>query len=180
MHYPSTIGFERLGQFPRAQVSENATLIDITFENFPFNGNSDARDGRLALELFVVHGPNVKNGELQQDQSLDDEYTPSVFSSWTYNVSGEVEDFHDMGGYIHWKPISYQSEGRKSTESQQIKLLPTDEFDACVNNSLPEGLARALYGDIVALNETLNVTRWYAVFGTDGDDTYLSPDYSTW
>lgn len=175
MHYPSAVGFERLGQFPRAQVSENATLIDITLQNYNFHDISDNVGGRLALELFVVHGPKVKPGEFQQHQSLDDEYTPSVFSSWTYNVSGDDSKFHDLGGYIHWKPISYQSKGRKSTESQQINLVPTADVDACTNYSSLEGLAAALFG-----GNASNVTRWYAVFGTDGDDTYLSPDYSTW
>ena len=176
MHYPSAVEFERLSQFPRAQVSENATLIDITIQNYEFHGTSpDTVGGRLALELFVVHGPKVKPGEFQQHQSLDDEYTPSVFSSWTYNVSGDDSKFHDLGGYIHWKPISYQSESRKSTESQQITLVSTADVDACTNYSSLEGFAAALFG-----SNASNVTRWYAVFGTDGDDTYLSPKYSTW
>ena len=174
MHFPSAIEFERLSQFPRAQISENATLIDITFQKFEFHNTSEDVGGRLALELFIVHGPMVKPGELKQAQTLDDEYTPSVFSSWTYNVSGNISKFHDLGGYIHWKPISYQSEARKSTESQQIKLIT--DTQACTLNRLPKGLAAALYGGDVSLN----VTRLYAVFGTDGDDTYLSPDYSTW
>ena len=175
MHFPSAVEFERLSQFPRAQISENATLIDITLQNFKFHNTSEDMGGRVALELFVVHGPMVNPGELTQAQTLDDEYTPSVFSSWTYKVSGNVSKFHDLGGYIHWKPISYQSPSRKSTESQQIKLVTTADTEACTRHRPPEGLAAALYGGGVS-----NVTRLYAVFGTDGDDTYLSPDYSTW
>ena len=125
--------------------------------------------------MFVVHGPNVKPGEFQQDQSLDDEYTPSVFSSWIYNVSGSDSNFHDMGGYIHWKPISYQSSARKSTESQQITMITTAGTQACTVDQPPRGLALALLN-----NRASNVTRWYAVFGTDGDDTYLNSNYSTW
>jgi hypothetical protein len=177
MHFPSSVEFERLRQFPRAQVSENATLIDITLQNYNFHNTSDTVGARVALEMFVVHGPKVKPGEFQQDQSLDDEYTPSVFSSWTYNVSGDDSKFSDLGGYIHWKPISYQSEARKSTESQQINLVPTADVDACTNHSSLEGLAATLYDGIAS-----NVTRWFAVFGTDGDDTYLDSElkYSTW
>ncbi len=125
--------------------------------------------------MFVVHGLNVKHGKFQQGQSLDDEYTPSVFSSWTYNVSGNDTDFHDMGGYIHWKPISYQSSARKSTESQQINIVTTADTQACRSYPPLRGLASALFGD-----EVSNVTRWYVVFGTDGDDTYLTSEYSTW
>ena len=168
---------ERLGEFPRAQISENATLIDIAFQKFNITSPDDSDlASRLALEMYIIHGPKVKNGSVHQDQSIDDEYTPSVFSTWTYNVSGNDSKFHDLGGYLHWKPISYQDPSRKSTESQQVNVVSAGDTLACLADSPPLGLAMALFGDV----KRSNMTRWFAVFGTDGDDTYLNSHYSTW
>lgn len=178
-----TVGFKRLGKFPKPQISENATMVDITVRNFTEADNDQTdTDGRLALEMFIIHGSNVENGTVTEKEYLDDEYTPSIFSSWTYNVSGKdiSSNFNDMGGYLHWKPISYQDSARKSTTSQQIKVKSAGNASECELRTLPKGLATALFGDVVNPVSVSNVTRWFAVFGTDGDDTYLDPTYSTW
>lgn len=150
--------------------------------NFTLTGGDDSDDdqksSRLALEMFLIHGPQVKNGSLTLDRYLDDEYTPSIFSSWTYNVSGKhLRDFYNMSGYLHWKPISYQDNTRRSTISQQVTIKTAGDAQECSVKLLPKGLATALFGDKV---NSLNVTRWFAVFGTEGDDSYFSPEYSTW
>ena len=124
--------------------------------------------------MVVLHGKNVKNGSILLKRTNDDEYTPSVFSSLTYNMSAP------LGGFIQWKPISYQNSGRKSTASQQVSVLPTGLVEECQLKSVPEGLASALYGSHVNGTEIGNITRWFAVFGTPGDDSYTRPDYNTW
>ena len=130
--------------------------------------------------MFIVHGPKVNNGSVSQITYLDDEFTPSIFSSWTYNVSGNMSVSDDLGGYLHWKPISYQDSGRKSTVSQQVNVVSAGDIPECQLLTLPKGLATALFGDDVNPVTVSNVTRWFAVFGTDGDDNYLDPKYSTW
>ena len=143
-------------------------------ENYPFRYNTS----RLALEVMLVHGANVKNGSILLNQTNDDEYTPSVFSTFTYNTSGKLSNSSSLGGYAQWKPISYQSEGRKSTSSQQVTVVPTAHVPECEVQEVPEGLATALFGS--SLQNVSNVTRWMVVFGTPGDDTYINPTYNTW
>lgn len=183
--FPSIVGFDRQDFFPKPQISENATLVELIFQNFQFNltnpKDEDSKNAsRLALEMFIVHGSRVKNGTNKLHQYIDDEFTPSIFSSWTYDVSGRDKDRSDLGGYLHWKPISYEDASRKSTLSQQIHVLSAGNDSSCEVSKLPLGLATALFGDYVEYAKVSNVTRWFVVFGTDGDDANLNPKYSTW
>ena len=159
-------------------------MVDIIFQNFKFNLTCDDDDdkcSRLALEMLIVHGPQVQNGSSSVHKYLDDEFTPSVFSSWTYGVQGKSQVDPGLKGYLHWKPISYEDSDRKSTTSQQINILSGGNDSSCTISDLPASLATALFG--VRVNDSTrmsNVTRWFAVFGTDGDDSNLSPSYATW
>ena len=102
--------------------------------------------------------------------SLDDEYTPSVFTTNTYEMH---ED--ELTGFLQWKPISYQSAFRKSTESQQVIMVHTAGIEYCDSDTVPEGLGLRVFGRSVS-----NITRWFAVFGTPGDDTFLPTAYISW
>lgn len=127
----------------------------------------------------MVHGKNVRNGTIAVDKTTDDEYTPSVFSTYTYNTSGSKNSSNSIGGYIQWKPISYQSSGRKSTSSQQVRVIQVESEEECDVSAVPEGLASALYGLDVE-NSSVTVVRWFVVFGTPGDPTYIQSKYNTW
>lgn len=171
-----TSATERLKYFPKTLFTENSTTFDIVSENYQFTKNIGKKDNysRLALEVVVLHGKDVENGSILLERTTDDEYTPSVFSWFTYNMSAP------LGGFAQWKPISYQSNKRKSTASQQVSVLPTGSVEECQLSSVPEGLARALYGSDVNGTSIKNITRWFAVFGTPGDDSYIRPGYNTW
>ena len=175
---PEVVGEERLKYFPRTLFHENATTFDLISENYPFV-NPDM--SRLALEVVLVHGKNVNNGSNSMLQTNDDEYTPSVFSSYSYLTSGRNLSVNKTRvGYLQWKPISYQDGTRKSTSSQHLGVVSADmpEDVDCRVEEIPASLASYLYGsDPGAVG---NVTHWFVVFGTSGDDTHLSPGYNTW
>ena len=115
--------------------------------------------------MYVVHGSGVKNGTIYQHKYLDDEYTPSVFMSWSYNVSASGNDsgVDDMGGYLHWKPISYQDHSRKSTTSQQVRVVSAGGYPECSVESLPRGLATALFGEEAVSYTHLTLPTIYSV-----------------
>lgn len=173
-HIPDIVGEERLEYFPRTSFSENSTTFDLTSENYHFVNSSS----RLALEVLIIHGENVRNGSVTIVKTMDDEYTPSVFSSYTYQTSGAFINKTRVG-YVQWKPISYQSNSRKSTSSQQLNIVSADmpEDIDCEVDEVPAGLASSLYGTDFGHG---NITHWFVVFGTAGDPTYLSPSYNTW
>jgi len=166
-----------LSYFPQTLFFENSSTFDVIIEKFPYKlsnvSNPEAKNAsRLALEVFIIHGPNTLNGSIDTAKSLDDEYTPSMFTTLTYEIDSGLPDEQ---GYLQWKPISYQSLGRKSTESQLVNMLYTAGGLYCDTVVIPPGLAHGIFA-----NSTSNVTRWFAVFGTPGDDTYLNSGYFTW
>ncbi len=117
----------------------------------------------------------------------DDEFTPSVFSTYTYNTSGKSNgkthpSNQSLGGYIQWKPISYQSDKRRSTSSQQVFVQESASVEVCQLEDVPLGLASVLYGiNATAIAEMGgNVTRWFVVFGTSGDNNFYNSPYNTW
>ena len=171
---PEFAGEDRLKYFPKTLFTENSTTFDFIIENFFLNSAYNNR--RLALEVMIVHGENVRNGSINIKKTVDDEYTPSVFSTYTYMTSGK-NDTPSNRGYVQWKPISYLSSKRKSTSSQQVTILPAGSSDSCQVENVPEGLASALFGK--EMTKTSNITRWFVVFGTSGD-TFVNSDYNTW
>ena len=139
-------------------------MFDLVIEN-PLYMLSYNRS-RIALEVLVVHGPNVTNGSVNISKTLDDEYTPSVFKAFSY--------LFGSNGYFQWKPISYQSQTRQTTKAQQANMVyAPDDFV----EEIPPSLASAVFGND---SHELNVTRWFMVIGTPKDQSYINSNYSTW
>ena len=168
----------RLGYFPKSLFTNTSTTFDFAFANFPYSNIStcgtetdNTTCARLVLKMYLVHGPNTLNGTLISNFSLDDEYTPSVFLTKAYLFGTQPSV---SPGYLQWKPISYLSSNRQSTSSQQANMVTSINEET----TLPDSLASALFG--VDADEKMNVTVLYLVFGTEGDDNNMNPDYLTW
>lgn len=151
-----------LPYLPRTHYTENSTTFDLIVQNFPYR----SANSRIILEMYIVSGPSLQAaGDVKKKHWIDDEYTPSVFETFTY-------PFGDS--YLQWKPISYQSQSRQSTASQQANYLAYGGLQPSDQGELPRGLASAVF------RPGANVTRFYMVIGTPGDGTYLSTAYFTW
>lgn len=181
----TTTGLSRLPHFPKSILTVNNTAFDIVIKNFTYRlKDSNNRDksfyyntNRLAIELMIVHGPQVANGSVSRNKHFDDEYTPAVFTTYQYEFGMDSRAPSSHLGYLQWKPVSYTSSGRASTSSQQINMADTS--NVLFNASLPMGLASALFGKLCT-GKLCNVTLVYMVFGTSGDDSALSSTYLTW
>lgn len=163
----------RLSYFPKTLYSENSTTFDFVFRNFEYSNisrnkkDSNLKYGRLVLEMLFVHG-QLKNGSVKERFSKDDEYTPSVFITNNYLFGGNGT----FDGFLQWKPISYLSGSRKSTQSQQANLINGEIGDV----DIPPSLAYALYG-----SENAGIVQpVYMVYGTGGDDNNPNADYVSW
>lgn len=157
--------------FPKTLYTVNSTYFDFVFSNFNYSTNLDDEDnGRLVLEMQLVYG-GLTPGQLQEKFSRDDEYTPSVFI--TYN---QLFDDDYSQGYLQWKPISYLSSKRKSTQSQQALSNDKCKPDIILEDLNP-GLVPALYKDSIDAGEIVPL---YIVFGTEGDDNNPCPSYVSW
>ena len=123
-----------------------------------------------------MHGSSFKNGSIVKKWTVDDEYTPSVFSSYTYQTEAKSASLkNNQTWFLQWKPISYQDSSRKSTSSQQVTIVPTGNLEECVLEEIPDSLVSRVYKGNVG-----NITRWFVVFGTSGDDSSIPPVYNTW
>ena len=157
--------YER-GYFPKPWYTANSTTFDLMMKNFVYRLPGKA--SRLALEIELVQGLGVAdNGTLGQKYSKDDEYTPSIFYTRFFSFGGEQGH-----GHVRWKPITYITRHRKSSESQQANAVlggPVNETE------LPGSLARAIFGDDYSHRTTI-----YLVFGTEKDDNGLNSGMYTW
>ena len=135
-----------------------------------------SNSSRLALEVDLVQGHGVSNlGTLGQKYSRDDEYTPGIFYTRFFSFDGEQGH-----GHIRWKPITYITHHRKSSESQQANAVLGDTVNCTVNGmvnctDLPNSLARAIFGKNYSYSTTL-----YLVFGSEKDDNALNSGMYTW
>lgn len=138
-------------------------------KHFHYNLSEDA--SRLALEIELVQGHAVTSvSELNQKYSRDDEYTPSIFFTKYFAFGGKQGH-----GHVRWKPISYITHHRKSSESQQINARPWGLINNTVEPELPGSLAGALFNNTYSKR-----TRVYLVFGTAKDDSGLNSGMYTW
>ena len=168
------MGGNRLSYFPKTSFHENSTTFDFISNNY----TCIVDNSRLALDLVLVHGTSLKNGSIETKKTVDDEYTPSVFSSYTYLSKGTNNPAKSQVNhtwFLQWKPISYQDAGRKSTSSQQATIVPTGTREDCALDKVPKSLVSQIYN-----GSHSNITRWFVAFGTSGDDSYFSPTYNTW
>ena len=130
---------------------------------------------RVALEMLLVHNLNTPSGNVTMSTTVDDEYTPSVFDTFQYRF-GKDPVSNETTGFFQWKPISYQTGGRKSTSSQQANIAYASNKTQEEYASIPNGLASAVFEP----STVSNVTLVYIVFGTSGDETWNHSSYMTW
>lgn len=156
----------------------NSTVVDVTLLSYNFsmdqdvNGTPVTKNGRIAMEMVMIGGQKVNRSSTSVTSYVDDEYTPSVFRTWQY--------FFDPRRwiYLQWKPISYQTHNRKSTQSQEANLVyPEGAAVDILGGEVPRGLASALFNES---SMVLNGTAFYMVIGTAGDDNYVNPFRVTW
>ena len=167
---PSTEEDQRISYFPKTKFTLNSTVFDITIDNFTYR---DVGNGRIALELILINGQPVGRNSTRETSTVDDEYTPSVFRTWEYYFN--EEDLPNRP-YLQWKPISYQSQGRRSTKSQEANIVFPNCMVDYLGGLIPRSLASALFNE----STSLNCTAMYIVFGTDGDQTFLNSPLQTW
>ena len=166
----------RVSVFPKTLYSENSTVFDFTFNkfNFTLSDGQDTSHGRLVLEMLLVHGRLNNNSSPEKRFSRDDEYTPSVFLIYNQLFGGGNDT---MDGFLQWKPISYLSKSRKSTQSQQANAQNGHSMNI---TQVRPGLVTAMYPNDTHSAAAGVIQPVYMIFGTEGDDNNPDPGFVTW
>lgn len=121
------------------------------------------------MEINVVQSDGVSNfGGLGQKYSKDDEYTPSIFYTRYFSFGGEQGH-----GHVRWKPITYITHHRKSSNSQQVNDLQSVTVNS--TQKLPRSMVGAIFNNSFNSSTTI-----FLVFGTEKDDNALNSDMYTW
>ncbi|XP_040928748.1 glycosylated lysosomal membrane protein isoform X2 [Betta splendens] len=128
-----------------------------------------ANNSRFLLELQAV-SESYPLSRVEVHQSIDDEYTPSVFKVFQW-VSAP-NSISDILGFVQWKPVAY----RHSNPSLE-DAMPCRHSDPHPQNSeamaASSGVIRAFYSQLKPFG--LNVS-----FGLAGDPFYINTKFLSW
>lgn len=129
-----------------------------------------ASRSRFLLEVQAVGGASSLR-RVDEIQSIDDEFTPSIFKmyQWVSSVNGSS----DVLGFVQWKPVAYRKADATLEDATPSRHSSPEEQNGTVT-AVASGLIRAFYGESP---ETfgLNVS-----FGLSGDPFYNSTRFLSW
>ncbi|KAG1680212.1 Glycosylated lysosomal membrane protein B [Nymphon striatum] len=166
---------DRQKDLPHQLWTVNSSLIDFTIDGL----KASFKKSRIAAEMVFISFDNtniktVKHIDYEMINTIDDEYTPSVFE--TYNLKSAETRISKTGGYMQWKPISYLTSKHKYVDSTPIKV---GNFNVSRNvDEIPFSVPKAFYGDNISEAEFANLTITFGV--ENGKDFYTGFNYSTW
>lgn len=158
-------------ELPSLKHTAESFQFEVVLNNFTTTYNKT----RFAVEFAVLDSENY-DSQLNKVKTIDDEYTPGVFVTYTMRSA----DSPSYGGnFLQWKPVCYTSTDRtteSSTESVQDindDLISNDNRTGEIDSSL----AYAYYGEDAndMLRGWLNVS-----FGLAEDKFYQKDKFLSW
>ncbi|RUS77818.1 hypothetical protein EGW08_014411 [Elysia chlorotica] len=164
----------RASKLPALEKTANLTQIDFVLDDF----TPSFSRSRFALETVLVSLSKNKKMSIDETQSIDDEYSPGVFTinNWLSNPSDQVQT-----GFLQWKPVSYLSEsrGRKSaTKVKHYKIVDVKDRVsdvALVKSSIVEALFGNVWSRTDVIIRSSNIS-----FGLSKDGYYVKNNYTVW
>ncbi|KAL7645887.1 UNVERIFIED_CONTAM: hypothetical protein RMT77_002784 [Armadillidium vulgare] len=139
---------------------------------------------RWAVDTIVVSDDLPKEDgdrgfHMENDKSLDDEYTPGVFDLSTITTEGARESSGDlMGGYLQWRPVCYLTSDKDinfSTYPNLNNSLPPIDLEHIGNAN--RSLFYVLFGNNI--NNLIGFQTSVA-FGLSKDGFYTKYNYTEW
>merc|ERR1712142_570002 len=111
---------------PRLQLTPNNTHLDLFLDN----KTSLSEHSRFYLVVDVVNADNPL--KLTNVSSIDDEYTPGVFTMYRL---GAVDDQNpDNGRYAAWKPVAYTTKERSLEMQTLVRAFDPVDADKTIDN----------------------------------------------
>ncbi|KAJ8000195.1 hypothetical protein DPEC_G00202320 [Dallia pectoralis] len=154
----------RVKDWPSLLHNANSSQVRVWLDGVTPRANRT----RFSLELQTVGDANPLT-RVNVLQSIDDEYTPSIFkvSQW---VSSPVNFTSPILGYAQWKPVAY----RKASPVFEDATPCHHSTPVPVTRRPPSGLALAYFG------EELHATGLNISFSIAGDPFYNTTNYLSW
>jgi len=149
---------------PKLLYISDSLQLEITLNNVAYKYS----DSRFGLEMALVSSDGSQSRfTFQSSKTMDDEYTPGVFSS---------EEVVSDSSYLQWKPIAYTTSARSVEALTATKMYSINNINN-VTGYLGQSLAYAFLGAKVdsSLSASMNVS-----FGEPLDDYYANTKYQIW
>ncbi|XP_069581771.1 glycosylated lysosomal membrane protein [Brachyistius frenatus] len=149
--------------WPRLLHSANSSQLGVWLDGIP----PRASHSRFLLELQVVGGASPVSS-VDVRQSIDDEFTPSIFkvSQWVWSENGSA----DVLGFAQWKPVAYRRRRPALEDATPCRHSPPRPQSGVAAAS---GLVRAFFSEPQSVG--LNVS-----FGLAGEPFYNSTGFLSW
>lgn len=151
--------------WPHLLHSVNSSQLEVWLDGIP----ARATQSRFLLEMHAV-GEAYPLSTVGVYQSIDDEYTPSIFkvSQWVSSVNGSS----DVLGYALWKPVAYRQARPALEDATPCRhSVPRAQSGSMVTAS--SGLIRGFFSDPKSM--ALNMS-----FGLAGEPFYNVTRFLSW
>uniref|UniRef100_A0A8C6WUN2 Glycosylated lysosomal membrane protein n=1 Tax=Neogobius melanostomus TaxID=47308 RepID=A0A8C6WUN2_9GOBI len=128
---------------------------------------------RFLLELTAVGGAPLET--VQTVRSIDDEFTPSIFtvSQWLSNSSVPDRASGSSPGFVQWKPVAYRKPSATLEVATPVRhQLPRQQDPVSAANT--SKLIFGFYGNDTSTSG-INIS-----FGLSGEPLYGSTSYLSW
>nr|CAD7396179.1 unnamed protein product [Timema poppensis] len=158
---------------PHLVHTQNSSLIDLVIDKL--GTNSHFSHARFAVDIILAsQDPKNTTMTFESHKSLDDEYTPGVFTMVDLQTPSSVSGA--KGGYIQWRPVAYIAKERdltNSTDANNYGLSNVTYPSAVLNSS-------ALYAFFSSSLENMLVQETVVSFGLKEDGFYKKTNYTSW
>nr|CAD7197201.1 unnamed protein product [Timema douglasi] len=157
---------------PHLVHTQNSSLIDLVIDKL--GTNSHFSHARFAVDIILAsQDPKNTTMTFESHKSLDDEYTPGVFTMVDLQTPSSVSGA--KGGYIQWRPVAYIAKERdltNSTDANNYGLSNVTYPSAVLNSS-------ALYAFFSSSLENMLVQETVVSFGLKEDGFYKKTNYTS-
>ncbi|CAG2055870.1 unnamed protein product [Timema podura] len=158
---------------PHLVHTQNSSLIDLVIDKL--GTNSHFSHARFAVDIILAsQDPKNTTMTFESHKSLDDEYTPGVFTMVDLQTPSSVSGA--KGGYIQWRPVAYIAKERdltNSTDANNYGLSNVTYPSAVLNSS-------AVYAFFSSSLENMLVQETVVSFGLKEDGFYKKTNYTSW
>ena len=130
---------------------------------------------RYAVEIVFFSSEKHENS-YETDRTIDDEYTPGIFSMWTVTLPLKFEPF--KRSFASWKPVAYTN-NKRSHDTQSLAHFFEDGSEPLHNNGVLDKISSKAW-TIVSNVQNINYYAVNITFGTAKDGCYNLNRYMSW
>lgn len=160
-------------KLPRLLHTPHSFQLELVLDQF----NTKYNKTRFVLETLMLSSESPSEEyELEKYHSIDDEYTPGVFT--TVQMTSPLSRNKDWGSYLQWKPVCYKKSSSRTTEASTETKQALGNLNIVDRlNEVEASLAYAYYGE----EPSTQLAGWINIsYGLQGDDFYQDTNYLSW